>query len=58
MQLDRIYQKLARDASADFGYLNYPTVTDPDLLASDGYHPSPKGYAFIADAIASSIQAS
>jgi lysophospholipase L1-like esterase len=58
MQLDRIYQQLARDASADFGYLNYPTVTDPDLLASDGYHPSPKGYAFIADAIASCIRAS
>jgi lysophospholipase L1-like esterase len=58
MQLDRIYQQLASDASADFGYLNYPTVTDRDLLASDGYHPSPKGYAFIADAIASSIQAS
>lgn len=58
MQLDKIYQQLARDAAADFGHLNYPTVTDPDLLASDGYHPSPKGYAFIADAIASSIQAS
>lgn len=57
MQLDRIYQQLARDASADFGYLNYPTVTDRDLLASDGYHPSPKGYAFIADAIASRIRA-
>lgn len=58
MQLDRIYQQLARDESADFGYLNYPTVTDPDLLASDGYHPSPKGYTYIADAIASRIRAS
>ena len=58
MQLDKIYQQLARDAAADFRHLNYPTLTDPDLLASDGYHPSPKGYAFIADAIASSIRAS
>jgi len=57
-QLDRIYQQMARDASADFAYLNYPTVTDPNLLASDGYHPGPKGYAFIADAIASRIRAS
>lgn len=57
-QLDRIYQQMARDASADFAYLNYPTVTDPNLLASDGYHPGPRGYAFIADAIASRIRAS
>lgn len=57
-QLDRIYQQLARDGSADFAYLNYPTVTDPHLLASDGYHPGPKGYAFIADAIASRIWSS
>lgn len=56
-QLDRIYQDLATKAPADFVYLDYPAVTDPDLLASDGYHPSPKGYAFIADAIASRVRA-
>lgn len=54
-QLDKVYQHLARNAPADFVYLDYPTVTDPALLASDGYHPGPKGYEFIAGAIASRI---
>ncbi|WP_296931851.1 SGNH/GDSL hydrolase family protein [uncultured Marinobacter sp.] len=48
-QLDRVYQNLAKEAPADFLYLDYPAVTDPTLLASDGYHPGPKGYAYIAD---------
>ncbi|MBJ6138583.1 SGNH/GDSL hydrolase family protein [Marinobacter litoralis] len=51
-QLDRIYQKLAAQAPNDFRYLNYPTVEDPTLLASDGYHPSQRGYQFIAEALA------
>ncbi|MCK0107607.1 SGNH/GDSL hydrolase family protein [Marinobacter sp. S0848L] len=51
-QLDRIYQELALQTPADFRYLNYPTVEDPSLLASDGYHPSQRGYQFIAEALA------
>jgi lysophospholipase L1-like esterase len=50
-QLDRVYQQLGRHAPEDFLYLDYPIVTDPALLASDGYHPGPKGYAYIAKSI-------
>lgn len=50
-QLDRIYQELAERAPTDFRYLKYPTVEDPTLLASDGYHPSQRGYQFIAEAL-------
>ncbi|RMJ05646.1 GDSL-like Lipase/Acylhydrolase [Marinobacter litoralis] len=50
-QLDRIYQDLAKRTPNDFRYLNYPTVEDPSLLASDGYHPSQRGYQFIAEAL-------
>ncbi|MBU2954259.1 SGNH/GDSL hydrolase family protein [Marinobacter sp. F3R08] len=54
-QLDRIYLQLARNSSSDFRYLNYPTVTDPALLARDGYHPGPNGYSFIAEALSDAI---
>ena len=32
----------------DFNYVNYPLITDPELLASDGYHPGRRGYGYIA----------
>lgn len=51
-QLDRAYQELARQAPGDFRYLGYPAATDPALLASDGYHPSARGYQYIAAALA------
>ncbi|WP_417565737.1 SGNH/GDSL hydrolase family protein [Marinobacter sp.] len=57
-QLDRVYQHLAREASADFFYVDYPTVTDSTLLASDGYHPGPEGYAYMAASIAPRIEVS
>lgn len=57
-QLDRVYQHLAGKAPADFVYLDYPTVTNPALLASDGYHPGPEGYAYMAASIAPRIEVS
>ncbi|MBD3656886.1 MULTISPECIES: SGNH/GDSL hydrolase family protein [Marinobacter] len=51
-QLDRLYQELAHQAPEEFRYLTYPTITDPSMLASDGYHPSEKGYRAIAGALA------
>ncbi|WP_323751152.1 SGNH/GDSL hydrolase family protein [Marinobacter sp.] len=51
-QLDRIYRDLALQAPADFRYFNYPIAEDPSLLANDGYHPSQRGYQFIAKALA------
>ncbi|MGF2734568.1 SGNH/GDSL hydrolase family protein [Marinobacter sp. DUT-1] len=51
-QLDRLYQELAHRAPGDFRYLTYPTITDTSMLASDGYHPSDKGYRAIAGALA------
>lgn len=54
-QLDNVYVRLARRSPADFGYLHYPVITDPGLLSSDGYHPGQKGYQYIAQALAGSI---
>jgi len=51
-QLDRLYQQLANQSPDSFHYLTYPTITDTSLLASDGYHPSEKGYRAIAGALA------
>ncbi|AOY88369.1 GDSL family lipase [Marinobacter salinus] len=51
-QLDKLYIRLARQYPQDFSYVNYPVVTDPELLASDGYHPGQKGYRYIAEALA------
>lgn len=51
-QLDRLYQQLAHQAPGDFRYLTYPTIADPSMLASDGYHPCDKGYRAIAGALA------
>jgi lysophospholipase L1-like esterase len=50
-QLDNVYARLARERPGDFIHLCYPPVTDPDLLASDGYHPGFKGYRHIAEAL-------
>ena len=55
-QLDRVYEQLARQAPAEFRYLNYPALTDTSLLASDGYHPGERGYRAIAEALAESIR--
>lgn len=54
-QLDRIYRRLAKEHPENFRHLDYPTVTDPDLLASDGYHPGRKGYRYIAEALGSRL---
>ncbi len=51
-QLDNLYIRVARRFPEDFSYVNYPVVTDPELLASDGYHPGKKGYRYIAEALA------
>ncbi|MDX1755743.1 MAG: SGNH/GDSL hydrolase family protein [Marinobacter sp.] len=51
-QLDRVYKQLARQSPGDFQYRSYPPGTDASLLASDGYHPSDKGYQAIAEALA------
>jgi lysophospholipase L1-like esterase len=50
-QLDRLYASLARQHPGDFTHLNYPAITNPALLAPDGYHPSEKGYQYIAEAL-------
>lgn len=54
-QLDSIYRRLAEENRNTFRYLGYPTITDPDLLARDGYHPSRKGYRIIAEALSSTF---
>jgi len=51
-QLNRIYEQLARQAPGNFQYRSYPAITDVSLLASDGYHPSDKGYRAIAEVLA------
>jgi len=51
--LDNLYQQLAHRAPDDFTYVHYPVISDPELLASDGYHPGEKGYRYIAEALAS-----
>ncbi|MGM0769631.1 MAG: SGNH/GDSL hydrolase family protein [Pseudomonadota bacterium] len=51
-QLNGVYEQLARQQSQYFRYWRYPALTDPSLLASDGYHPSDKGYLAIAQALA------
>ncbi|SFR64846.1 Lysophospholipase L1 [Marinobacter daqiaonensis] len=53
-QLNRVYQQLAREAPADFQYRSYGALTDSSLLASDGFHPSDRGYQAIAAALAES----
>jgi lysophospholipase L1-like esterase len=54
-QLDNLYIRLARQFPEDFRYVNYPVVTDPELLAKDGYHPGQKGYRYIAEALADRV---
>lgn len=50
-QLDAIYRQLARQMPADFAYVAYPPMNDPQLLARDGYHPSAAGYRTIAEVL-------
>lgn len=54
-QLDQIYSQLAKDYPGKFQHLTYPTVTDPQLLASDGYHPGPKGYVYIGEVLSNEL---
>lgn len=54
-QLDNLYIRLARQFPEDFRYVNYPVVTDPELLARDGFHPGQKGYRYIAEALADRV---
>lgn len=51
-QLNRVYEQLAKQAPEDFRYRSYSAITDISLLASDGYHPSDKGYRAIAEVLA------
>ncbi|WP_297794924.1 SGNH/GDSL hydrolase family protein [uncultured Marinobacter sp.] len=51
-QLNRVYERLAKQAPEDFRYRSYPALTDVSLLASDGYHPSDRGYRAIAEVLA------
>ncbi len=55
-QLDRLYQELAHQSPDKFRYLSYPTITNTSMLASDGYHPSKKGYGAIAEALSTPVE--
>lgn len=54
-QLNGVYEQLAHQQPPHFRYWCYPALTDPSLLASDGYHPSDKGYRAISEALAGEI---
>ena len=56
-QLDAIQRKLAAEQPDDFIYLGYPAMTDPTLLAEDGYHPGIMGYQAMATALAPALAA-
>lgn len=53
-QLNDVYARITRRRPDDFVLLQYPLVTDPQLLAADGYHPGQRGYQYIAEALADS----
>lgn len=55
-QLDQVKRDLASRFPGDFRYIGYPAMTDPGLLARDGYHPGEAGYRAMAQAIASALQ--
>jgi len=50
-QLDRAQRTLASQMP-NVHHLAYPVIGDPAYLAEDGYHPSEKGYAYIAGQVA------
>ena len=54
-QLDQVKKNLASAFPRAFCYIGYPAMTDPALLASDGYHPGGAGYRAVAGAIASAL---
>jgi len=54
-QLDRTQQTLAAQLHG-VHHLAYPAIADPACLAEDGYHPSEKGYAYIADQVAGQLR--
>ncbi len=56
-QLDAIQRRLAAEQPDDFIYLGYPAMTDPTLLAEDGYHPGITGYQAMATALAPALTA-
>ncbi|HAD45187.1 MAG TPA: lysophospholipase, partial [Alcanivorax sp.] len=53
-QLDRVQQTLAAQLHG-VHHLAYPAIADPACLAEDGYHPSEKGYAYIAGQVAGQL---
>ncbi len=55
-QLDALYQELARRYAGDFVHVSYPVITDPGLLARDGYHPSRRGYQTMVSSLLESGQ--
>lgn len=48
--LDRQQRRLAEETPG-VHYLGYPPLSDPALLANDGYHPSAPGYRAMAEAL-------
>jgi len=54
-QLDRVQQTLAAQLHG-VHHLAYPAIADPACLAEDGYHPSEKGYAYIAGQVAGQLR--
>jgi lysophospholipase L1-like esterase len=54
-QLDRAQQTLAAQLPG-VHHLAYPVIADPAYLAEDGYHPSEKGYAYIAEQVARQLR--
>lgn len=54
-QLDRTQQTLAAQLHG-VHHLAYPVIADPAYLAEDGYHPSEKGYAYIAGQVAGQLR--
>lgn len=55
-QVDQVKRDLAARHPQAFRYLAYPVMTDTALLASDGYHPGPRGYSAMAAAIADQLR--
>lgn len=51
-QLDQLKRDLAVRHPEAFRYIGYPSMTDPAMLARDGYHPGEAGYRAMAEALA------
>ncbi|MDF1820116.1 MAG: SGNH/GDSL hydrolase family protein [Alcanivoracaceae bacterium] len=53
--LDGVKKQLARHSPEAFVHISYPALTDPALLARDGYHPGADGYRAMAAAVACAL---